>query len=198
MKNFAMPVNIKSIKQTDTKTILTIEIDGHCKYDIMQYSNMGLHGELKLLDSRNRTAEQNRKFHATIGDISNYTGYPLEYTKEFFKYWFCATNDIEPFSTVECTVEEMRELISFVIEFCIENDIPLTELAIDRTDDIGKYLYYCITKQKCCVCGQASPIYSMPDKTKICLCDIHHDQAKLKGMIEFEKLFKVYPIKFDK
>jgi len=197
MKNLWYSAKINGIKEQDGKTIILLEIDGCHKDDILKYAtDKGLNGEIRFNDSRIRTPEQNKKFHATIGDIAYYTGYPPDYTKEFFKYWFCAENNIESFSTSEATVELMRELINFVIEFCIEHDIPLTETAIERTDDISKYLYYCIKHEKCCCCSQRALVYTLPDKTKISLCSVHYDQAKTKGLAEFQKLQHVYGITY--
>lgn len=197
MKTLWHSAIVKGIKEENDKTILMLEIAGCHKDDILRYATAeGLNGEIRFVDSRTRTPEQNRKFHATIGDIAAYTGYPPDYTKEFFKFWFCAENDIPPFSLSDCSVEVCRELINFVIEFCIEYDIPLTETAIERTDDIGKYLYYCIKHSRCCCCSQSALVYTLSDKTKIALCNTHYDQAKAKGLQEFQKLQHVYGITY--
>lgn len=197
MRNLWYSSKITHIKEQDNKTIIQIVVDGCHKENIIHYATAeGLNGELRLYDSRRITPEQNRKFHATIGDIAEYTGYPPEYTKEFFKYMFCYEAGIDPFSLSDCTVDVARELISYVIEFCIEHDVPLSELAIERTDDISKYLYYCIKHDKCCCCSQPSNTYTLPNKTKIALCNLHYDQAKAKGLSEFQKLQHVYGINF--
>jgi len=197
MKAFAYPSTITAVKEQDNKTIIQIVVDGLHKEDILKYAtDRGLKGEIRLDDGRRINAEQRKKFYATVKDISDYTGYPPEYAKEFFKYMFCYETGIEPFSLSDCTLEVARELISYIIEFAIVNDVPLAELAIERTDDIYKYLFYTLKHEKCCICNKPGLAYTMADKTKICFCELHHDQAKTKGLKEFEKIYKVYPINY--
>ena len=197
MKALALPVKITHIKEQSNKTIIQLEITGNCKEDVLRYStDKGLTGELRLDDGKQIAAEQRKKLYATFKDISDYTGYPPEYTKELFKFMYCAESGQEYFSLSDCSMDAARELINYIIEFVIENDIPLTELAVERTDDIGRYLAACIRHGKCCCCSQPSNTYTLPDKTKIALCSLHYDQAKAKGLSEFQKLQHVYGINF--
>lgn len=102
----------------------------------------------------------------------------------------------------------MVEIFTY-LEYALESGIPLTDLAIERTDDIGKYLYFCIMKKKCCVCGKPGEIHHVDaigmgrdrrtvddsDLRKMCLCRYHHTIAHQRGMKEFEEMYKVYGIK---
>jgi hypothetical protein len=189
------PIKVLGMKETNKGTILQVATDAS-KEEILKYSTNGrLQGELRLEDGRMITAEQRKKVFATIKDFSLYTGYDPEYARQLFTLAFCYENGIEPFSLSDCSLETAREFINYLIDFCIDNDIPLSENAIERTDDINKYLYLCIKKSICSVCGKQGVVYSLSNGNKIFLCNLHYDEAKIKGLQEFERLYKVYPIR---
>lgn len=164
--------------------------------------------ELRLDDGRTITSAQRRKAYATLRDMSDWTGYPPEQMKELMKYFYIEQTGGDYFSLYDCTVDTAREFITFLIEFSLENGIHLTDLAIHRTDDIGKYLYYCLKHKKCAICGRDGEIHHVDTigmgnnrKTlddsghrKICLCRRHHTEAHTIGMQAFEEKYKVYGI----
>ncbi|MCM0648658.1 putative HNHc nuclease [Clostridium swellfunianum] len=194
MQTLWQPIQVLGIKEQDNRTILQVAIQAP-KEDILRYSSNGiLQGELKLDDGKLITAEQRKKIFVTIKDFSLYTGYDAEYARHLLTLAFCYENNIEPFSLSDCSLEIAREFISYLIEFFLDNDIPLSQTAIERTDDIGKYLYLCIKKSICCCCGKQGVVYSLSNDYKISLCNIHHDEAKIKGLQRFEMLYKVYGI----
>ena len=95
-----------------------------------------------------------------------------------------------------------------LLEFCLEQGIPLSDLAINRTDDIGRYLHYCIKNRVCAICGRKGEIHHV-DKIgmgndrrtvddsnyrKICLCRTHHTEDHTIGEKAFQKKYKVYGI----
>ena len=164
--------------------------------------------ELRLDDGRTITSVQRRKAYATLRDMSDWRGYPPEQMKELMKYFYIEQTGEDYFSLSDCTVDTAREFITFLIEFSLENGIHLTDLAIHRTDDIGKYLYYCLKHKKCAICGRDGEIHHVDTigmgnnrKTlddsghrKICLCRRHHTEAHTIGMHAFEEKYKVYGI----
>lgn len=164
--------------------------------------------ELRLDDGRVITSMQRRKAYATLRDMSDWTGYPPEQMKELMKYFYIEQTGEDYFSLSDCTVDTAREFITFLIEFSLEQGIQLTDLAINRTDDIGKYLYYCLKHKKCAVCGRDGEIHHVDtigmgndrkrvddsEYRKICLCRQHHTEAHTIGMQTFEKKYKVYGI----
>jgi hypothetical protein len=163
-----------------------------------------------LEDGRHITADQRKKIYATIADISQYLGYLPEECKEWMKYLHIANTGCEYFSFKDCSIDTAREFINTIIEFSIINGVQLQDLAINRTDDIGKYLWYCLKHKKCAICGKQGEIHHVDaigmgnDRTelddsnhrKLCLCRTHHTIAHQKGMPSFEKSYKVYGIIF--
>lgn len=194
MKQLWNQIQVLKAKEVNGKTYLQIETDTPLE-QILKYNNQGkITGEIKLNDTKRITGDQRKKIFATVKDISLYTGYEAEYLRDLLEYAFCYLNNIEPFSLSDCSLEIAREFINYLIELCIEEDIPLGETLLDRTDDINKYLFMTIKKSVCSVCCKPGVIYSIRDK-KIAFCNEHYDMAKMKGLNKMESLYKIYPIK---
>ena len=164
--------------------------------------------EIRFDDGRHISAEQRKKAYATVRDIADYTGYPPEEMKEIMKYEHMIRTGDGYFSLSNCSMDVAREFINTILEFAIQNGIQLSENAIERTDDIGRYLYFCLKNRKCAVCGRDGEIHHVDtigmgndrrkvddsNYRKICLCRTHHTIAHQKGMDAFQRDYKVYGI----
>ena len=164
--------------------------------------------EMRFDDGRSISIEQRKKAYATIRDIADYTGNDPEYQKEWLKCLYVEKTGDDYISLSDCSMDQAREFINVILEYAIENGIQLSEQAINRTDDIGKYLYFCIKHKKCAICGQAGEIHhedaigmgndrkTLDDSNhkKICLCRNHHTIAHQMGVERFTKMYKVYGI----
>ena len=164
--------------------------------------------EMRFDDGRIISIEQRKKAYATIRDIADYTGYLPEEQKEWLKYLYIQKTGDDYISLSDCSMDQAREFINVILEYAIESGIQLSEQAINRTDDIGKYLYFCIKHKKCAICGQAGEIHhedaigmgndrkTLDDSNykKICLCRKHHTLAHQMGVDRFTKMYKVYGI----
>lgn len=161
-----------------------------------------------LEDGRHITAEQRKKIYATIRDISEYTGYLPEEQKEWLKYLYISKIGSQYFSLSTCSIDTAREFINVMIEYALQEGIILSDIALNRTDDIGKYLYHCIKYGKCAICGKPGEIHHWDaigmgnDRTefddsenrKICLCREHHTEAHTIGRVNFGSKYKVFGI----
>lgn len=168
--------------------------------------------EIILRDGRSISPEQRRKAYATIRDIADYSGDVPEAVKEFLKWEFCAENGIEAFSLGDCDMTIAREFISYMLELVIQWGIPMRQSGIDRTDDIGKYLYMCLEHRKCAICGLKADIHHVDrvgmgrDRAEIVhegmramsLCRIHHTECHDMGQTAFDKKYHIYGIALDK
>lgn len=200
-------VFLQGIKEDSSGTTIIIKIPDKQLTEMIMQKHMKT-AELRLDDGRTITAEQRKKAYATIRDIADFTGYFPEEQKEHLKYIHMERTGCEHFSLSDCTVDTAREFINTILEFALENGVPLSEKAINRTDDIGRYLYYCIKHKRCCICGQKGEIhhvdtigmgfdrnhYDDSKNRKICLCRLHHTIAHQRGMDSFEQMYKVYGI----
>lgn len=200
-------VDLKKYRETEEGTELVILVP-ECNLGDMLLRKHIKKAEIRFDDGRHISVEQRRKAYATIRDIADYTGDVPEYQKLWLKSVHMENTGCDYFSLSNCTMDTAREFINTILEFAIKNGIPLSEEAINRTDDIGKYLYFCIMHRKCAVCGRDGEIHHVDaigmgndrrtvddsNYRKICLCRIHHTIAHQRGMTEFEKMYKVYGI----
>lgn len=163
---------------------------------------------LLMDDGRHISAEQRKKVYATIADISFYTGYLPEELKEWLKYYHICRTGCSYFSLSDCSMDTAREFINTILDIALEMGVPLSDLGINRTDDIGKYLYMCLKHKKCALCGAQGEIHHWDaigmgnnrkriddsQHRKICLCRKHHEECHKMGNQEFEERYKVYGI----
>lgn len=164
-----------------------------------------------LDDGRHISAEQRKKVYATINDIAEYTGELPQVMKEWLKYLHISRTGQEYFSLSTCTVDTARGFINTILDYALEMGVPLLDFALNRTDDIGHYLYACLKLKKCVVCGREGEIHHVDaigmgndrrtlddsEHRKLCLCRLHHTEAHTVGITGFENKYKVYGIKFD-
>ena len=188
-------------------TSLQIKIPG---VDLGQYitEKKARYAEIRIDDGRTITSLQRRKAYATIRDISSWTGYLPEEQKEWLKYLYIERTGNPYFSLSDCSMDTAREFINVILDYSLEEGIPLSERGIERTDDIGRYLYSCIKNKRCAVCGRPGEIHHVDaigagrDRRyvddsgyrKICLCREHHTAAHQRGMKAFEQMYHVYGI----
>lgn len=198
--------DIQKYRETEEGTDLIIHIPEKVAYYFTDKRCRS--AQIRLDDGRRITAEQRKKAYATMKDIAAYTGYLPEEQKEWLKYLHISRTGSDYFSLSDCSVDTAREFINTILDYTLEEGIPLSDLGINRTDDIGKYLYFCIKHKRCAVCGRPGEIHHVDaigmgrDRTKvddsgsrkICLCRTHHTIAHTKGMDRFEQMYHVYGI----
>ena len=202
-------VTLNKYRETDAGTELLITVPDRQIGNMLAEKSIK-HAEMRLDDGRTISIEQRKKAYATIRDIADYTGYLPEEQKEWLKYLYISQTGGDYFSLSDCSMTTARDFISCILEWAIENGVPLSENAIERTDDIGRYLYYCLKARKCAVCGKDGEIHHEDaigmgndrrriddsNHKKICLCRLHHTMAHQKGVKAFRECYKVYGIIF--
>ena len=200
-------VKINQYREQKDGTDLVVSVPDLKLGDMLQRKRI-CNAEIRFDDGRHISAEQRKKAYATIRDISDWTGYLPEEMKEILKYQHMMRTGDSYFSLSNCSMDTAREFINTILEFALENGIPLSDNAIERTDDIGRYLYYCLLHKKCAICGKDGEIHHEDaigmgnDRTKvddssykkICLCREHHTLAHSLGVIRFREMYKVYGI----
>lgn len=200
-------VKINQYREQKDGTDLVVSVPDLKLGDMLQRKRI-CNAEIRFDDGRHISAEQRKKAYATIRDISDWTGYLPEEMKEILKYQHMMRTGDAYFSLSNCSMDTAREFINTILEFALENGIPLSDNAIERTDDIGRYLYYCLLHKKCAICGKDGEIHHEDaigmgnDRTKvddssykkICLCREHHTLAHSLGVIRFREMYKVYGI----
>lgn len=198
---------LQRYKVSQEGTILEVFLPNINLQEAIETKRMNKCG-LWLEDGRHITAEQRKKAYATIRDISAWSGYLPEEQKEWLKYLHIANTGCKYFSLSTCSIDTAREFINTILDYALKEGIPLSDFGVDRADDIGKYLYFCLKHKKCAVCGEKGEIHhvdtigmgadrrKVDDSSyrKICLCRKHHTQAHTIGMTEFGNKYQVYGI----
>lgn len=200
-------VNIRQCMERQDGTELVVFVPKMRLGDLVRRKRI-CNAEIRFDDGRHISAEQRKKAYATIRDIADWAGYPPEEMKEILKFEHMIRTGDAYFSLSNCSMDTAREFINTILEFSLENGVPLTEDALNRTDDIGRYLYYCIMHRKCAICGRDGEIHHedavgmgnnrnrIDDSSyrKICLCRKHHTVAHQMGVKRFREMYKVYGI----
>ena len=167
---------------------------------------------IRFIDDRTITEKQRAMAYATMKDISIYTGFMPEQIKALMKYDFISRYGGDYFSLSDVDMTTANEFLNFIIEFCIENDIPTNDSLLERSPDISRYLYACLANKRCAVCGKASELHhtnhvgSGRNRKEILhlgmkaepLCRIHHSECHTIGQQSFDDKYHIYGIKLDK
>lgn len=202
-----MIYNCKIICEKDTEkgTYFSVLVEGRRVKDKLEKYGDVMDGELRIDDGRLITSRQRKAIYATIKDIAIYSGDVPERIKEILKYYFMIESGCLYFSLSNCDVTTARDYLTYLLDFCIKWGIPLSEKAVERTDDIDAYLWSCLHYRKCAICGRNGEIHHVDtigmghnrkrtndsEKRKICLCREHHTAAHTLGRDTFEQRYKV-------
>ena len=201
---------ITGIRETEKGTDLLLHIPGEqVQRKIIKYKNNNqINAEIRIDDNRTITADQRKKIFATIKDIALFTGDHPEELRAWLLYDYCIKTGEMPFSLSNCSISQAREFITFIIDFILKEDIPLSDAALSRTDDIDRYLWSCIKYKRCAICGRKGETHhwdaigmgndrkTFDDslKRKIQLCREHHTEAHTIGRDTFGVKYHVYGI----
>jgi len=171
--------------------------------------------EIRLNDGRTISAQQRKHIYATMRDISDYTGYTPDQVKALWKYDYIAKTGSDYFSLSDCDMTTANEFLNFLIDFCLEHDIPTLDSLLERSPDISRYLYSCLANKRCALCGKKAELHHVDhvgmgrNRREIlhvgmraqALCGGikgHHDEAHTIGQKSFDAKYHIYGIKLDK
>lgn len=166
---------------------------------------------VQLCDGREISPLQRQKIYACIRDIAAWSGHAPEELKEYFKFDFCKRDGRDIFSLSDVDMTTARDFISYLIDFCFRNAVPTRKSLLDRTDDIGRYLYLCLEHRKCALCNGKAEVHHVNrvgmgrDRERIvhegllaaALCHTHHTLAHANEQKLFEK-YRIYGIRLDR
>lgn len=161
------------------------------------------------------TDEQRKHYWALIKDISDFTGEPQWKIVLNMKYLYMVQHDVtkEPsMARNQMSVKQATKLIQTIIDFALDNEIPLNNDYTKYFDD--SQLFKIAMKRQCFCCGRPhSDIhhvdavgmgrnrnqYKGHDKHLLmCLCRVHHNELHKIGQKTFEEKYHVHGIRLSK
>ncbi len=172
--------------------------------------------QIGLSDGRTISPKQRQKAYALMNEIAEWIGDLPEHVKRFMKMEFVVNRmqalEKTLFSLSDCDVTTAREFISYLIEFIIEHDVPSKTPLYALCDDINRYVYICLMKKKCAVCGKKAELHHVDavgmgrnrdeiyqvGTPVLSLCHEHHRESHTIGQKEFLKKYGLQPIGLTK
>lgn len=164
-------------------------------------------------DGRRISPKQRRAIYALLGEIADYVGDCVESQKEAMKLDFIVNHlqgiQRKMFSLSDVDMTTAREFQSYLLDFIVQNDIPLSFSPLENCQDIGRFIYSCTAYKRCCICGKPAHIHHCEgsrigagnDREKVHhlvrevlpLCGVHHDECHHDeaGFIEKYHLQKI-------
>lgn len=166
--------------------------------------------EMNILDGRHITADQRKKIYALINDFCAYTGYVPDEAKSYFKSMTQGIFNIAPFSLSNCSETVASYMITTILKFMFEEDIPFRTKIWDSLPDDFPRVAMCIRYRRCAIClaehadiDHYKSIGMGRNRDKIShegmyiepLCRVHHTIRHTIGIKAFVEKYHLKPIK---
>lgn len=197
----------KIIELKDGKVLIEAEygyIDEIIRKDIKE-------AEIRLKDGREISRGQQKKIYAMLNDISLYTGYTPQETKELMKFSFVSKYGGNDFSLSNVDITTASKFIEYIIEFILIHNIPTKVSLLEQAEDIARYIYMCLVYKKCCISGKRAELHHVDtvgmgrNRNEIThigmkalpLSRKYHIEVHTIGQKAFEKKYHVFGIKID-
>lgn len=172
-------------------------------------------------DREEISAEQRRKIFAIIAEIANWSGHDPEYLrKNLTKDFLMANREKLMLSIISlasgggCDKGLASLLIDYLIDFCLENNVPTSRPLQEYADDLERYTYAALLHKRCVVCGKKADIHhcegshvGMGRNRKemihlgavlMPLCREHHNECHTIGQTEFDLKYHTKGVVADK
>lgn len=168
--------------------------------------------EVEVSDNRTITVDQRKKIYALISEISDWSGYMIEKeAPQVMKWTYLSQTGKSMFSLSNCTITEANNYLTWLLDFCFDNDIPFKTRTWDLLPNDYGMQYRCLTHRKCCICGQQADIAHLEavgsgrNRHEInhdefhfmALCRVHHTEQHKIGIKTFLQKYHIKPIKLD-
>ncbi|MFD1418432.1 putative HNHc nuclease [Companilactobacillus keshanensis] len=168
--------------------------------------------EVEFSDGRSISVDQRKKIYALIGEISNWSGYMIaDEAPQVMKWQYLMQTGKDMFSLSDCTMTQANNYLSWLLDFCFNNDIPFKTRTWDMLPNDFAMQYRCLTHRKCCICGKSADVAHFETVGMgrnrhhidhgnyhfMALCREHHMEQHRIGIKEFLQKYHIKPIKLD-
>ncbi len=79
--------------------------------------------------------------------------------ENILKVGFMIKEDRDYFSLSDVDMTTARYFIEYILEFCFEWDVPLSDKTVVLAKEVNNYLYLCLKYRRCAVCGRYADIH---------------------------------------
>lgn len=184
---------------------------------------------IQMIDGRQLSNKQRKACYAILRAISDFSGMAMDRTKELMKIKFLVDELQETadkiFSLSNAPMSLVCAFQRYLIRFVVDWEVPCKFPLLNYIDDFGDFLYACLIKKRCFICGQKADLHHVDhvgmgfDRDEIIhegmevlpCCRGHHaiahtigERAFLekyhidKGIILDKQLCKIYGLKAQK
>ena len=161
------PFEIKQYKKANDGVYLKVFVqDKEILDEIMRYKTKT--GNLKLDDGRRISAKQQKRIYLTIRDIANHLGYFEKEAEQLLIDNFNISHNENLTCIPECSMDLARKFLAYLLEFCLQYNIPLSDYAVNRIDSLESYISLCLLNHKCAIYGNNADIHhALDDKVQM-------------------------------
>ena len=173
-----------------------------------------LNVDVRVLDQRHISEQQRKFIFALCNEISYYTGEDSEYIRLLLQQYNANLRGVEVESLSSCDMTYANGLIDTIIDYCIENEIPIGGNVIkeNKYQFTEHQVYMMCLKRVCVVCGAKADIHHVDSigmgnnrqkvshvgKRALPLCRMHHQECHNTGNEKFINMYHLEPITIDK
>lgn len=169
---------------------------------------------VQKVDNRHITDQQRKFIFALCNEIGYYMGEDSEWVRMLVQTYNAKLRDIDVESLSSCYMTYANGLIDTIINFCIDNQIPINAETINeyRYTFDEKQTYAMALQRVCVVCGQRADIHHVDSvgmgnnrndishvgKRALPLCRLHHGECHQTGNEKFIEKYHLTPFTIDK
>lgn len=177
--------------------------------------------EVRILwhDRDGITDDQRKKIFAIVAEIACWAGYAPKDARRGLTADFLRKNierlQMSAISLAvngNCDKGTASLYIDYLINFCLENDVPTSKPLQELADDLERYTYAALMHKRCLICGDKAELhhvdaigmgYNRREKPQIGaevlpLCWKHHREYHDIGKTAFLERYHAGPVKLDK
>ena len=168
---------------------------------------------VNLVDNRKITEQQRKFIFALCNEISYFTGDDVGYIRLLLELYNANLKNIERESLSSCSMTYANGLIDTIINYCIDNDIPISGDVINGNEYrfTEAQTYTMCLKRVCACCGAKADIHHVDrvgmgnNRKKIShvgmrilpLCRKHHQECHSVGDVKFIEAYHLSPVVAD-
>lgn len=118
---------------------------------------------VEMIDPRPISDKQRKMCYALINEIAAWSGETRTSAKQSLKLDFLSQN-IESigeriFSLANAPMSLVAEFQRYLVDFCIEWEVPTKLPLYEYVDDIDAFVFKCVMTKRCVVCGKRADLH---------------------------------------